>query len=102
MVFQLPSSSPQLPAGARGIFLFGVVKRLTWVFLNFYKIYGGGAFLELSYYKVCCAVMKQCSYVAGDGMTYLWWWGYGGGQEPPKTGQNRVKVTRKGMEKGQR
>jgi len=28
--------------------------------------------------------------------------GVGGGQELPKTPQNRVKVTRKGREKGQR
>ena len=55
--------------------------------------------LELSYYKVCCAVMEQCSYLAAGVHGNLGWWGYGRGRKPPKTGQNRVKVTRKGTKK---
>ena len=55
----------------------------------------GGAFLELEFYKVWFAVMEQCSYVTAGGIAYMWWWGYGGGQKPPKTPQNRVNVTRK-------
>jgi hypothetical protein len=39
--------------------------------------------------------MEQCSYVTAGGIVYMAWWGYGGGQKPPKTRQNRVKVTRK-------
>ena len=30
----------------------------------------------------------------------MWWWGYGGGQKPPKTPQNRVNVTRKSGYRG--
>jgi hypothetical protein len=64
----------------------------------------GGAFLELSYYKVylgffkvCCAVMEHCSCLAVGPMVDLGWWGVGGVEIGRKTPKNRVNVTRKGV-----
>jgi hypothetical protein len=85
------------------------------VFLNFYKIYGvntlvcrnflvlfgGWGDLELSYYKVCCAVMEQCSYLAAGVLGNLGWWGVGRGQKLPKKVKNTAKKVKNTAKQGQ-